>query len=142
MGDLAFHAVKVRLTDAGGQAEDGGLQQAAHTVAVSTGGTDGGLHRLFHGGVQHRKALRLGGQGFHLGGQGCSVIQRKTGVGDACTGGDMGGDVDTGPAQRTQHDGTAGHEGSGDPAGKVPAAPRILKTVVLGIGGVVGVTGA
>ena len=54
----------------------------------------------------------------------------------------MGGDVDTGPAQRTQHDGTAGHEGGGDPAGKVPAAPRILKPVVLGIGGVIGVAGA
>ena len=142
MGDLAFHAVKVRLTDPGGQAEDGGLQQAAHTVAVSPSGADGSLHGLLHGGVQHGKALRFVGQGFHLCGQRSGIVQRKAGVGDARTGGDMGGDVDTSPAQRTQHDGTAGHEGGGDPAGKVPAAPCILKPVVLGIGGVIGVAGA
>ncbi len=95
MGDLAFHAVKVRLTDAGGQAEDGSLQQAAHTVAVSTGGADGSLHGLLHGGVQHGKALRFVGQGFHLCGQRSGIVQRKAGVGDTRTGGDMGGDVDT-----------------------------------------------
>ena len=54
----------------------------------------------------------------------------------------MGGDVDARTAQCAQHNGTARHKGGRHPAGEVPAAARILKAVVLGVGGVVCMAGA
>ena len=74
VGDLALHAVKVGLADAGGQAENGSFQHAAHTVALGTGGADGGLHGFFHGGIQHRKALGLTGKRLHLCRKGGGVV--------------------------------------------------------------------
>ena len=54
----------------------------------------------------------------------------------------MGGDINACPLQCGKHDAAACHKGGGHPAGKVPAAPGILKAVVLGVGGKVRVAGA
>ena len=142
VGNFAFHTVKVGLADSGGQAEDGSLQHAAHAVALGTGGADGGFHGLLHGGVQHRKALGLGGKCPHLCRKGGGVVQRKGRICKPCAPGDVGGDINARPLQCGQHDAAARHKGSSHPAGKVPAAPGVLKAVVLGIGGKVRVAGA
>ena len=105
--------------------------------ALRPGGADGRLHRLFDGGIQQREALALIFQHADLRGQRGGIVQRKRGIGEAGTAGDVGGDVDAGAAQRPQHDGSARHQRGGDPAREVPAAPGVLKAVVFGIGGVV-----
>ena len=56
--------------------------------------------------------------------------------------GDVGGDVDAGAVQRTQHDGTACHQRGSDAARKVSTAPGVLKAVVFGVGRIIGVAGA
>ena len=142
MGDLALHAVKVGLTDAGGQAEDGSLQHAAYAVALGTCGADGSFHWLFHGGVQHRKAVGFAGKRPHLCRKGGGVVQRKGRICKIRAPGDVGGDINARPLQCGKHDAAACHKGGGHPAGKVPAAPGILKAVVLGVGGKVRVAGA
>ena len=142
MGDLALHAVKVRLADAGGQAENGSFQHAAHAVALGTGGADGGFHGFFHGGIQHRKALGLTGKRLHLCRKGGGVVQCKGRICKTSAPGDVGGDINTRPLQCGKHDAAACHEGGSHPAGKVPAAPGVLKAVVLGVGGKVRMAGA
>ena len=107
-----------------------------------TGGTDGGFHGFFYGFIQHRKALGLAGKGFHLSRELCGIILCKAGVRNASALCDMGGDVDARTVQCAQHNGTARHKGGRHPAGEVPAAARILKAVVLGVGGVVCMAGA
>ena len=142
MGQQALHAVKIGFAQACRQAEDGGLQNAAHAVTVGTGGPDGGFHGFFHGGVQQGKALRLAHQCFCLSGQCGGVIQRERRIGDARAPGNMGGNVNARPAQGVQHDGTARHQRGSDAAGEVSAAPGILKAVVFGVGRIIGVAGA
>ena len=142
VGNKALHAVKIRLAHTGGQAENGCFKDAAHAVALRTGGTDGRFHRLFDGSIQQGEALVPAFQHAHLSSQCGGIVQRKGRIGNAGTAGDVGGDVDAGAVQRTQHDGTACHQRGSDAARKVSTAPGVLKAVVFGVGGIVRVAGA
>ena len=81
-------------------------------------------------------------QGLSLCGQRRRVVQGEGGVGHPGAPADVGHDLDARSFQRLQHDAAARHEGRRDPAGKVPAAPRVLKAVVFGIGRIICVAGA
>ena len=142
MGQLAFHAVKIGLADTCRQAEDGGLQRTAHTVACAACGADGRFHRLFGLLVQQGEAIAPAQQRFGLRPQCRRVIQHKGGVCNARAPPDVGHDVDAGPVEGTQHHRTACHQRRRDAAGKVSAAPRILKAVVFGVGCVIRMAGA
>ena len=72
-------------THACGQAQNGGLQHAAHTVALGTGGTDGDFHGFLHTAVQQGKALGLVQQCLGLRRQRGGIIQRKGGIADPGT---------------------------------------------------------
>ena len=98
----------------GGQAENGCFKVTL-TLSPSRTGTDGRFHRLFDGSIQQGEALVLTTVPER------PVRQRRPaqGIGNAGTAGDVGGDVDAGAVQRTQHDGTACQRGS-DAAEKWP----------------------
>ena len=142
MGDLTFHAVEIGLADARREAEDGGLKDAAHTVALAARRADGVLHGLLGVRIQQREAAALIQQGLSLCSQRRRVVQGEGGVGHPGAPADVGHDLDARSFQRPQHDAAARHEGRRDPAGKVPAAPRVLKAVVFGIGRIIRVAGA
>ena len=141
VSELALHAVEIGFTHACGQAQNGGLQHAAHTVALGTGGTDGSFHGFLHTAVQQGKALGLVQQCLGLRRQRGGIVLRKGGIADPGTPPDVSHDLDPGPVQGSQHQSAARHQRGGDAARKVAAAPGILIAVVLGVGSVIRVAG-
>ena len=120
VSEFALHAVEIGFTHACGQAQNGGLQHAAHTVALGTGGTDGSFHGFLHTAVQQGKALGLVQQCLGLRRQRGGIIQRKGDIADPGTPPNVRHDLDPGPVQSAQHQSTARHQRGGDAARKWP----------------------
>ena len=137
-GDAVLHAVQHRVPQAGGQAQDGALDDAPQGVQLSLGHLDGPLHGQARLVVQNGEGFAPRGQQILLG-----QVHRVIGpVGDGPHGGDVGPHIDPLPGQDLLADPPGDTQGGGEPAGEVAAPRHVLKAPVLHLGGVVGVAGA
>ena len=130
-----LHRVEPGLAEAGRQAEDRSLQDAAHAVARFPGGQD----RVAHGGSPAlvEDGERPGMKQIQVGGK---VAEGP--VGHAAAAGDVGAEPDLPVPQGGQGDGSDGDQRGGEPPGKPAAAPGIGKAPVFHAGRIVGVAGA
>ena len=137
-GDAVFHPVQHGVPQAGGQADDGALHQAAQGVQILLGLGDGPLHPCPGVRVQDGKVPPSRGQeGLPVQVHGVIAL-----VGDAPHGGDVGPHIDPLPGQDLLADTPGDAQGGGEPAGEVAASRHVLKAPVLHLGGVVGVARA
>ena len=135
VGQLAFHAVEEGLARARRQAGDRRFQHAAHAVALTGGGPDGLLH-LFAGGLAQHRQAGAGVQRSQLCVQ-LLFLQSKGLVLHARDARRVGGHPDALCQQDALAQRTRRAQRRGNAAGKMPAAPEVLKAAVFHMGGVV-----
>ena len=136
MGQLALNAVEPRLADARGQTGHNRFQNTADAVALAARSADSRLHGFLLRRIQQRKVsgLRVGHDQPRSTGKRCVL--------HACTLGNMGVDLYAQAVQHRLADRARRNACRRNAAREVPAAARVLKALVLGVGRVVGVAGA
>ena len=135
VGQLAFHAVEEGFTRARGQAGDRRFQHTAHAVALGGGSPDGLLHGFARGLAQHRQT-GAGVQGLQLGVQ-LLFLQSKGLILHTRDAHRVGGHPDALGQQHALAQRTRCAQCCGDAAGKMPAAPEVLKAAVFHMGGII-----
>ena len=125
---LAFHAGEEGFPQAGGQAGDGGLQDAPHAVPRLAGPEDLPLHGFPRLGGQGGKGA--GGKGRELAFAGGLAQGKGRGVLDRAHLLEPGAHPHPFPFQELKQDAARRHDGGGEPAAEMAAAPGVVIALV------------